>query len=140
MNWKLTSVIKGNCGYSNNLVLITGNYCREKVQSPPAHLAENGLDADIYVSWLIQCAMTRPFTSANLTRCVYSTRLVNRMCTYTHRDIFQILFSHNKYRTYFIEYEFPVATDHGCGQAEKNDIGLEITRIATKKTTAKSRS
>ena len=41
-------------------------------------------------------------------------------------------------RTYFIEYEFPVAADYGCGQAEKSHIGLEITRIATKKTNAQS--
>ncbi|XP_028397672.1 C2 domain-containing protein 3-like isoform X2 [Dendronephthya gigantea] len=40
-------------------------------------------------------------------------------------------------RTYFIEYEFPVAADHGqVGQ--KNDVGLEITRIATNKTTTHS--
>ena len=53
--------------------------------------------------------------------------------------ILQLLFSRTLYRTYFIEYEFPVAADYGCGQAEKNDIGLEITRIATKKTNAQSK-
>ena len=41
-------------------------------------------------------------------------------------------------RTYFIEYEFPVAADHGLG-GQKNDVGLEITRIATSKTTTQSR-
>lgn len=43
------------------------------------------------------------------------------------------------YRTYFIEYEFPVGADHGSGQSDKNDVGLEITRIATKKTSEQSK-
>ena len=51
--------------------------------------------------------------------------------------ISEIIFT---YRTYFIEYEFPVAADHGSGQSDKNGVGLEITRIATKKTNAQSKS
>ena len=48
----------------------------------------------------------------------------------------QNFFSH---RTYFIEYEFPVAADYGSGQSDKKNVGLEITRIATKKTNAQSK-
>ena len=67
---------------------------------------------------------------------------ISKSCNKEHSDISALrndLFL-TLYRTYFIEYEFPVAADHGCAQGDKNDIGLEITRIATKKTTAQSKS